>query len=51
MFIGGDEINQPEDIVQKVKTALLSMQRASWKQGVAMQAFWEYGDCDAHFTN
>jgi len=37
---------QPNDIVQKVKTALLSMQRASWEQGVAMQAFWEYGDTE-----
>lgn len=38
------ETNQSIDIVQKVKTALLSMQRASWEQGVSMQAMWESGD-------
>jgi len=38
--------NQPVDIVEKVKTALLSMQRASWEQGVSMQAMWEYGDTE-----
>ena len=32
--------------LKKVKTALLSMQRHSWEQGVAMQAFWELGDYD-----
>lgn len=31
-------------ILQKVKEALLSMQRASWEQGVAAQAFFEIGD-------
>lgn len=36
--------NQTVDLVEKVKTALLSMQRASWEQGVSMQAMWEYGD-------
>lgn len=36
--------SQSDDIVQKVKTALLSMQRASWEQGVSMQAMWESGD-------
>lgn len=41
-----NKTNKPEDIVQKVKTALLSMQSASWEQGVAMQAFWEYGDTE-----
>lgn len=35
---------QSDNIVQKVKTALLSMQRASWEQGVSMQAMWESGD-------
>ena len=30
--------------LEKVKKALLSMQRHSWEQGVAMQAFWELGD-------
>ena len=36
-------INETVDI-NKVKTALLAMQRHSWEQGVAMQAFWEAGD-------
>ena len=30
--------------VEKVKLAMLSMQRHSWEQGVAMQALWELGD-------
>ena len=30
--------------LEKVKLALLSMQRHSWEQGVAMQALWELGD-------
>lgn len=29
---------------EKVKLAMLSMQRHSWEQGVAMQALWELGD-------
>lgn len=41
-----NKTNQPVDIVEKVKTAMLSMQRASWEQGVAMQALWEYGDTE-----
>jgi unsaturated rhamnogalacturonyl hydrolase len=32
--------------VQKVKRALLTMQRAAWEQGVAAQAFLEWGDSD-----
>lgn len=32
--------------LNKVKKALLSMQRHSWEQGVAMQAFWEAGDLE-----
>lgn len=32
--------------VEKVIKAMLSMQRASWEQGVAMQAVWEWGDHD-----
>jgi unsaturated rhamnogalacturonyl hydrolase len=47
-FISGTAIEnnttQPVDLIQKVKTALLSMQRASWEQGVSMQAMWESGD-------
>ncbi len=34
------------DHMEKVKRALLSMQRHSWEQGVAMQAFWELGDME-----
>ncbi len=33
-------------LVSKVITAMLSMQRASWEQGVAMQAVWEYGESE-----
>lgn len=33
-----------EVLENKVKLALLSMQRHSWEQGVAMQAFWEAED-------
>ena len=32
------------DKYDRVKRALLAMQRHSWEQGVAMQAFWEEGD-------
>jgi rhamnogalacturonyl hydrolase YesR len=32
------------EIVERVKRAMLSMQRASWEQGVAAQAFLELGD-------
>ena len=32
------------DLISKVKMAMLTMQRASWEQGVAMQALWEIGD-------
>ena len=31
-------------VVEKVKTAMLSMQRATWEQGVAMQAMLEAGE-------
>jgi unsaturated rhamnogalacturonyl hydrolase len=34
------------NLVEKVKLALLAMQRYSWEQGVAMQAFLEQGDTD-----
>jgi rhamnogalacturonyl hydrolase YesR len=42
----GNSTNQAADILQKVKTALFSMQRASWEQGVSMQAMWESGDSE-----
>ena len=32
--------------MKRAKLALLCMQRHSWEQGVAMQAFWELGDED-----
>ena len=31
-------------MIEKAKLALLAMQRHSWEQGVAMQAFWELGE-------
>jgi unsaturated rhamnogalacturonyl hydrolase len=33
-------------VVEKVKMAMLSMQRHAWEQGVAMQALLEWGDSD-----
>lgn len=36
--------------IQKAKLALLSMQRYSWEQGVAMQAFLEQGDKEIVFA-
>lgn len=33
-------------LVEKVKMAMLTMQRASWEQGVAAQALWESGDTE-----
>ena len=41
MLIGKDN-----DLVTKAKMALLSMQRNSWEQGTAMQAFLECGDME-----
>lgn len=38
-------MNNKENVA-KVKLALLAMQRHSWEQGVAMQAFLEQGDID-----
>jgi rhamnogalacturonyl hydrolase YesR len=35
-----------ENILEKVKVAMLSMQRATWEQGVAMQAMLESGETD-----
>jgi unsaturated rhamnogalacturonyl hydrolase len=37
-------VNEP--IVDKVKMAMLSLQREAWEQGVAMQALLEWGDHD-----
>jgi rhamnogalacturonyl hydrolase YesR len=36
----------PDGIVEKVKMAMLSMQRHAWEQGVAMQSLLEWGDRD-----
>jgi rhamnogalacturonyl hydrolase YesR len=43
-FVDGDAIAKKDDIIEKVKLAMLSMQRATWEQGVAMQAMLELGD-------
>ena len=34
------------EMIEKVKRALLSMQRMAWEQGVAAQAFFEIGDAE-----
>jgi rhamnogalacturonyl hydrolase YesR len=39
-----------DKLVAKAKVALLSMQRHSWEQGVAMQAFYESGDYEPVIT-
>ena len=41
-----DSVSQvdPEDLVEKVKVALLGMQRYNWEQGVAAQAMLELGE-------
>jgi unsaturated rhamnogalacturonyl hydrolase len=39
-----DVAGKKENILQKVKLAMLSMQRATWEQGVAMQAMLEMGE-------
>jgi rhamnogalacturonyl hydrolase YesR len=36
--------NQTDKVIEKVKRAMLSMQRASWEHGLAAQAFVELGD-------
>jgi unsaturated rhamnogalacturonyl hydrolase len=40
----GQSHSSGEDLRSRVKMAMLSMQRASWEQGVASQAFLETGD-------
>src|SRR5512147_1411501 len=37
---------QPGENIQKVKQAMLAMQRRPWEQGVAAQALLELGDLD-----
>jgi rhamnogalacturonyl hydrolase YesR len=41
-----DSIFNNENTVEKVKRAMLSMQRATWEQGVAMQAMLELGETE-----
>ncbi|MGA9120248.1 MAG: glycosyl hydrolase, partial [Bacteroidota bacterium] len=41
-----DDGLKDKKILDKVKLAMLSMQRATWEQGVAMQAFLESGESD-----
>ncbi|MBN1599646.1 MAG: glycoside hydrolase family 88 protein [Bacteroidales bacterium] len=41
-----DRTDSDTEIIVKVKKAMLSMQRASWEQGVALQAFLELGDTE-----
>ena len=36
--------NPQEEVIEKIKRAMLSMQRASWEHGVAAQAMLELGD-------
>ncbi len=36
----------PDPLVEKVKLAMLAMQREAWEQGVAMQALLEWGERD-----
>jgi unsaturated rhamnogalacturonyl hydrolase len=43
IITGCSKNEQEQSIIQKVKMAMLSMQRASWEHGVAMQAIWELG--------
>jgi len=40
------KLESDNSILEKVKLAMLSMQRASWEQGVAAQALLEIGDID-----
>ena len=42
-FDGGPK---PDPLIDRVKLAMLSMQRAVWEQGVAMQAMLELGESD-----
>ncbi len=39
-----EDVKNPDQITEKVKYAMLCMQRASWEQGVAAQALLERGD-------
>ncbi len=41
-----NDIEKKKNLSDKVKLAMLSMQRATWEQGVAMQAMLELGETD-----
>ncbi|HTY01837.1 MAG TPA: glycoside hydrolase family 88 protein [Bacteroidota bacterium] len=41
-----DSTQKNKNLLDKVKNAMLSMQRATWEQGVAMQALLEQGESD-----
>jgi rhamnogalacturonyl hydrolase YesR len=42
--IAGKKDNENEALISKVKNAMLCLQRATWEQGVAMQALLEHGE-------
>lgn len=42
----GRKREAPDPLVERVKTAMLTMQRHAWEQGVAMQALLEWGERD-----
>jgi rhamnogalacturonyl hydrolase YesR len=45
-FMFEDSNQKNKNLLDKVKIAMLSMQRATWEQGVAMQAMLELGETD-----
>lgn len=44
--VSGNNPDTTDEILDKVKTAMLSMQRASWEHGVAAQAFLELSESE-----
>lgn len=46
LMIAKDIKNSDKEVIKKVKIAMLSMQRASWEQGIAAQAFLESAEDD-----
>ncbi len=45
-LLANSKASDNSDVPGKVKNAMLSMQRASWEQGIAAQAILEMGDAD-----
>ena len=41
-----DSLFNKKNTIEKVKLAMLSLQRATWEQGVAMQALLELGETE-----